>query len=383
MKTATLIIIIFLISLSGLTWPVSIWQYDTMMSSMMTFYHSPTVLSLFVIIWTAGMAAMMFPAIIPMILVYNRFIDNKNDDNNSSSNTGTNHDDQMLGHSEHDVKNDKSNSENRRLIKENENKRNLSVIFSLRYALQSKSYHITLFVSSYLAIWALTGIALLVGWSFVMDSLLLQLGMNDSHQHQLEQQEQQVSINIIYGIVLIISGIYQFSSLKTRCLGYCESPLSFFMRRWQKGKMGAIKMGAYHGLYCLGCCWPYFLLMVALGWMNVLWMGLFAAIIFAEKIWSKGGLWIARTTGIGFITIGILSSIGIISLPSNSSNSMTNSDSDSNMMSMDMSSSSSDGMTSHDRTAENGSDNGVDADNNSGSRDDMKDMIMSMYMIVL
>jgi predicted metal-binding membrane protein len=319
---------------------------------MMTFYRSPTLLSLFVIIWTAGMAAMMFPAIIPMILVYNRLIDNKND---------------------------KSNSENRRLIKENENKRNVSVIYSLRYALQSKSYHITLFVSSYLAIWALTGIALLVGWSFVLNSLLLQLGINDSQQ-QLEQQEQQVSINTIYGIVLIISGIYQFSSLKTRCLGYCESPLSFFMRRWRKGILGAIKMGSYHGLYCLGCCWPYFLLMVALGWMNVLWMGLFAAIIFAEKIWSKGGLWIARTTGIGFITIGILSSIGIISLPSDS---MTNSDRDSNMMSMDMSSSSSDGMTSHDGGAENGSDNSVDADNNSGSRDDMKDMIMGMYMIVL
>jgi predicted metal-binding membrane protein len=352
MKSATLKIIIFLISLSVLTWLVSIWQYDTMMSSMMTFYHSPTLLSLFVIIWTAGMAAMMFPAIIPMILVYNRLIDNKND---------------------------KSNSENRRLIKENENKRNVSVIYSLRYALQSKSYHITLFVSSYLAIWALTGIALLVGWSFVLNSLLLQLGMNDSQQ-QLEQQEQQVSINTIYGIVLIISGIYQFSSLKTRCLGYCESPLSFFMRRWRKGILGAIKMGSYHGLYCLGCCWPYFLLMVALGWMNVLWMGLFAAIIFAEKIWSKGGLWIARTTGIGFITIGILSSIGIISLPSDS---MTNSDRDSNMMSMDMSSSSSDGMTSHDGGAENGSDNSVDADNNSGSRDNMKDMIMGMYMIVL
>ena len=55
------------------------------------------------------------------------------------------------------------------------------------------------------------------------------------------------------------------------------------MRRWQKGKAGALKMGTYHDLYCLGCCWPYFLLMVVLGWMNVLWMGLFAAIIFAEK----------------------------------------------------------------------------------------------------
>ncbi|MFZ0553858.1 MAG: DUF2182 domain-containing protein, partial [Nitrososphaeraceae archaeon] len=86
-------------------------------------------------------------------------------------------------------------------------------------------------------------------------------------------------------------------------------------------------------LYCLGCCWPYFLLMVALGWMNIFWMGLFAAIIFAEKIWAKGGLWIARITGICFISIGILSFTGMISLPSDSMSS-TN---DSNMMSMDKS----------------------------------------------
>ena len=132
------------------------------------------------------------------------------------------------------------------------------------------------FVSSYLAIWALTGVILLVGWSFLFDTLLLQLGINDSLQTR-QQQQQQLSINTIYAIVLIISGIYQFSPLKTKCLGYCESPLSFFMRRWRKGMVGAVKMGAYHGLYCLGCCWPYFLLMVALGWMNLLWMGLFAA----------------------------------------------------------------------------------------------------------
>ena len=58
--------------------------------------------------------------------------------------------------------------------------------------------------------------------------------------------------------------------------------------------------------------------MVALGWMNIFWMGLFAAIIFAEKIWARGGLWIARITGISFIILGILSATGAISLPSDS-----------------------------------------------------------------
>ena len=53
--------------------------------------------------------------------------------------------------------------------------------------------------------------------------------------------------------------------------------------------VGAVKMGAYHGLYCLGCCWPYFLLMVALGWMNLLWMGLFAVSYLLRRYGPKVG----------------------------------------------------------------------------------------------
>lgn len=376
MKKSTFIIIIFLISISAISWLVSIRQYDTMMSSMMMFYNSPVALSLFVMIWTAGMAAMMFPAIIPMILFYNRLIDNNSNNSNinSNSNTGTNHNSQTLHHRNRNIRNDSNNNDNWNIIKENENKTNKSMIHSLRYILQSKSYQISLFLSSYLAIWALTGISLFMGWSVVLDALLLQPGMNNSQQ--MEPEERQISINTIHGIVLIISGIYQFSSLKTRCLGYCESPISFFMRRWRKGKLGAVMMGAYHGIYCLGCCWPYFLLMVALGWMNVLWMGLFAAIIFAEKIWSKGGLWIAKITGIGFITIGILCSIGIISLSSGSMN-----NDDNNMMSIEMSTSSSDSLMSHDKMTGTGSDNELDVEDMDSGRNDMKNMIMSIIGI--
>lgn len=376
MKKSTFIIIIFLISISVSSWLVSIRQYDTMMSSMMMFYNSPAALSLFVMIWTAGMAAMMFPAIIPMILFYNRLIDNNSNNSNinSNSNTGTNHNSQTLHHRNRDIRNDSSNNDNWNIIKENENKTNKSMIHSLRYILQSKSYQISLFLSSYLAIWAVTGISLLIGWSVVLDTLLLQLGMNNSQQ--LEPEEQQISINTIHGIVLIISGIYQFSSLKTRCLGYCESPLTFFMRRWRKGKLGAVMMGAYHGIYCLGCCWPYFLLMVALGWMNVLWMGLFAAIIFAEKIWSKGGLWIAKIMGIGFITIGILCSIGIISLSSESMN-----NDDNTIKSIEISPSSSDSLMSHDKMTGTGSDNELDVEDMDGGRNYMNNMIMSIIGI--
>ena len=40
-------------------------------------------------------------------------------------------------------------------------------------------------------------------------------------------------------------------------------------------------------------------------------MSLFAAIIFGEKVWIRGGIWIARGAGVGFVLLGIL---GILDL---------------------------------------------------------------------
>jgi hypothetical protein len=115
-------------------------------------------------------------------------------------------------------------------------------------------------------------------------------------------------------------------------------------------------------------------------------MGLFAAIIFAEKVWSKGGLWIARITGAGFIIIGILSWTGIVSLPFNS---MNNLDGNRMSMSMPMSTQKSDDMKmSHSSITKNSSISGYDDgniinNNNVNSKsNDMTGMIMKMIMVI-
>jgi hypothetical protein len=90
MKTSTVVIVTIVGSITLLTWLVSIWQYDAMMSSMMTFYDNPAELSLFVVLWTAGMAAMMFPAIVPMILVFNRLVNANNAISNIPYNSNSN-----------------------------------------------------------------------------------------------------------------------------------------------------------------------------------------------------------------------------------------------------------------------------------------------------
>src|SRR5215211_5142242 len=146
-------VVISLITTSAIAWFASIDSPDMMVA--MTTYN-PLSISLFTASWTAGMAAMMFPAITPLVLMYNRL---------------------------------------------------------------------------------------------VMNSTIMTTGNT-------------VFIQYLYGSLLIIAGAYQFTPLKRICIGYCESPMSFFMRRWRDGASGAFKMGVYHGIYCLGCCWAYFLLMV-------------------------------------------------------------------------------------------------------------------------
>lgn len=284
------ILIFSLIFISAIMWLVSIQQYDTMMSTMMMFYN-PMALSIFTLIWITGMAAMMFPAISPMVLLYDRLIKSNN---NSRVNRRVKEEKSSLI-----VSKEKKNEEGKEEVKKSS-----SLLAFLRWP--SYSLKLILFIGSYLVVWAFTGIALLIAWSVPINYFFM--GMNSS----LISNQQ---LDLVFGILLIISGLYQFSPLKTKCLGYCESPMSFFMRRWRSGTIGAVKMGTYHGLYCLGCCWPYFLLMIALGWMNLLWMALFAAIIFGEKIWLRGGIWVARSAGIGFMIVGVLALLGLMEIP--------------------------------------------------------------------
>jgi predicted metal-binding membrane protein len=242
-------LLIALISTSAAAWAASQAFQADMMNAMVA-PSSALSVSLSVAVWTAGMAAMMFPAISPVVLLYNRLVKN-----------------------------------------------NGSTALVVEGGKGPYSVKMILFVGCYLAVWALTGLVLLLGWSMMLNNAVAATGLS----------------GVIYGAILVASGAYQFSPLKARCLGYCESPMSFFMRRWRNGTAGALTMGTYHGLYCLGCCWPYFLIMVALGWMDILWMALFAGIIFGEKMWSRG-IWVARAAGVGFVIAGIVVALGVVDI---------------------------------------------------------------------
>lgn len=126
------------------------------------------------------------------------------------------------------------------------------------------------FVSSYLAIWTAFGAL----------AYAAALGATELADNSMWVMDNAARIG---GGVLILAGLYQFSPLKYICLSKCRAPIAFILTSWRTGYGGALRMGFEHGLYCLGCCWLFFVIVFPLGMMNVAVLAAIVLLIFAEK----------------------------------------------------------------------------------------------------
>src|SRR5438477_637685 len=107
------------------------------------------------------------------------------------------------------------------------------------------------------------------------------------------------------GAVIVIAGIYQFTPLKDICLRACRSPMGFTLGHdFGSGPASAVRAGASHGFYCLGCCWALMAVLAVLGLMNIAWMAVFAAVFFIEKN-VRGGELLSRVVGAACIVGGL------------------------------------------------------------------------------
>ena len=93
---------------------------------------------------------------------------------------------------------------------------------------------------------------------------------------------------LLLGGVLVLLGVYQLSPFKYQCLDKCRSPFEFLMIYRRSGIRGAANMGFRFSLFCVGCCWALFALMVAVGSMNILWMALITVVLSLERTVSWG-----------------------------------------------------------------------------------------------
>ena len=91
-------------------------------------------------------------------------------------------------------------------------------------------------------------------------------------------------------VLLFLAGLFQFTSLKYRCLDKCRSPLSFVIGHWQgqHERRQALRLGVDHGIFCVGCCWALMLLMFIVSTGSLVWMMILAVVMGVEKNFSWG-----------------------------------------------------------------------------------------------
>jgi len=109
---------------------------------------------------------------------------------------------------------------------------------------------------------------------------------------------------LLGGLLFVAAGVYQLTPLKHACLHRCRSPLSFVLEHWRDGTGGALRMGAEHGAYCLGCCALLMALLFVGGVMNLLWVAAIAAFVLLEKLLPAGEA-VARAAGVLAVGLGV------------------------------------------------------------------------------
>ena len=148
------------------------------------------------------------------------------------------------------------------------------------------------FLGGYAAVWSCFGAAAFLG---------------DLGVHRLVERSAWLAARpaLVGGAVLVLAGAFQFSKLKDRCLTVCRHPAGYLQRHYRRGSVAALRLGAGHGVWCVGCCWALMLVAFAAGVANLWWMAALTALMVFEKTGRQGRRGV-RPIGVGLIVLGLL-----------------------------------------------------------------------------
>jgi predicted metal-binding membrane protein len=131
-------------------------------------------------------------------------------------------------------------------------------------------------------------------WSaFALGAAALQLALG---RLALLSPDMSAASPFLGAALLAAAGAWQLTPIKDACLRQCRMPLQFVAEHWRDGAAGALRMGLWHGLYCIGCCGALMALLFVGGVMNLLWVALISAFVLLEKIalpGTRAGRWVS------------------------------------------------------------------------------------------
>jgi predicted metal-binding membrane protein len=152
-----------------------------------------------------------------------------------------------------------------------------------RQAQQGPFVSTTVFVLGYRLVWGRFSIVATLGqWGLHAAAVLSPMMVSTSP--------------MLGGLLVLTAGLFQWTPLKSTCLGQCRSPLGLVMTEWLEWTWGALLMGLRHGSYCVGCCRVLMALLLVAGVMNLLWVAALAAFVLVEKGLPRGEL-VGRVAG--------------------------------------------------------------------------------------
>jgi predicted metal-binding membrane protein len=114
-----------------------------------------------------------------------------------------------------------------------------------------------------------------------------------------------ITSSTLGALVLMAAGVYQWTPLKQACLTHCRAPADFISRHWRPGVAGALRMGASHGAYCVGCCWVLMLLLFFGGVMSLTWIAAITVFVLLEKL-APRGVQGGRLSGVLLMLAGVV-----------------------------------------------------------------------------
>ena len=136
---------------------------------------------------------------------------------------------------------------------------------------KSKNHSLMLFVGGFIAIWFSFSVLVAILQIFLANLELI----NDFGR----------STNLwLNAILLMLAGLYQFSSLKNACIKKCRSPLTIFIEKWTNNTFNGLKLGIFYGVFCVGCCWALMSLAFVGGMMSLAWMTASMLLMTIEKL---------------------------------------------------------------------------------------------------
>ena len=113
-----------------------------------------------------------------------------------------------------------------------------------------------------------------------------------------------VGSRVLAAALLLAAAVYELTAAKRLCLDKCQSPLLFFYRHWRPGAARIFRLGIFHGLFCIGCCWALMLLLFVGGVMNLAWIALLGIVVLGQKL-APASWRITRFTSAGLFVAAI------------------------------------------------------------------------------